>query len=79
MISLFLTSKVAAKCFSKESEQKQSPSGICILSPDVSVIYCSVTNGPKFSCVNNNNCFTQKFHLGQESVEANYIVSQGVT
>lgn len=49
------------------------------MSPDVSIIYCSATNGPKFSCVNNNNCFTQKFHLGQGSVEANHVVSQGVT
>lgn len=49
------------------------------MSPDVSVIYCSVTNCHKFPHVNNNNSFTQKFHLGQESVEANHVVSQGVT
>lgn len=49
------------------------------MSPDVSVIYFSVTNCHKFPRVNNNNSFTQKFHLGQETVEANHVVSQGVT
>ena len=44
MISLFLTSKVAAKHFSKESEQKQFLSGICILSPEVSVTSVSPMN-----------------------------------
>ena len=51
------------------------------MSPNVSVIYCSLTNDPKFPGVNNNNYlfYSQIYVLGKAQWKQIMFVSQGVT